>query len=236
MKLVILSALAGLALTLPVARAQEGRQQTVTVTASQIDVDDLRSAPAIYSVIPADFLLVEVNFQSGSRDAEEREQELKTSYDRLIAKAAATNGFELSGGDIGETSAPIESVKFTDVFSLYGNKASFTLTLSIDVAADETFDDVMARAKDFLDSVRPEGRAEAYLGSEQFIGARNMGTRRDALLADIIASVEQLQSQMGAGRVTVSGLESRVVTQPSGPLELEIFIPYEMSSEWTSAN
>jgi hypothetical protein len=31
--------------------------------------------------------------------------------------------------------------------------------------------------------------------------------------------------------VTITGLDSRIITQPSGPLELEIFIPYTLTIE-----
>jgi hypothetical protein len=31
--------------------------------------------------------------------------------------------------------------------------------------------------------------------------------------------------------VVLTGLENRIITQPSGPLELEIFIPYTLTLE-----
>ena len=85
------------------AGAQEERSlQTVTVTASRIDADDLQTAPAVFRRIPADFVLVEVNFQSGSRDVATRKRELETMFTRLKASVSGTAGYELFGGDIGD--------------------------------------------------------------------------------------------------------------------------------------
>ncbi|MEQ9315039.1 MAG: hypothetical protein RLN72_04250, partial [Henriciella sp.] len=140
--------------------------------------------------------------------------------------------FDLLGGEIGEAPAPIDSVLFTDVLANYGTQGSFRLTLSVDTRQGETFDALMKRAQAFIDGVKLQGRAESYLGSEQFIGARNMDRHRQALLQDIAADIANLRGPLGASHVSVSGLESRVVTQPSGPLELEIFIPYTLEADW----
>ena len=118
------------------AGAQEERSlQTVTVAASRIDADDLQAAPAVFRHIPADFVLVEVNFQSGSRDAATRKRELETTFTRLKKSVSGTAGFELFGGDIGESSAPIYTVLFDDIYNNYSNQGQFSLTLSVETKA-----------------------------------------------------------------------------------------------------
>ena len=234
-RILVSAAILGLVLPLS-ATAQEARQQTVVVTGSRLSVDDLRSAPAIYRRIRADFVQVQVICQSGSRDASERRSELEKCFDALVSKAASTDGFSLEGGDIGESSAPIDSVLFGDVYSTYNNQGSFRLTLNVDTREGETFDKLMERAEAFLKSVKLSGRAESYLGTEQYLGARNMGAQRQNLLSDIAEEIQNLRGPLGASAVTATGLESRVVTQPSGPLELEIFIPYTLKVEWGEAD
>jgi hypothetical protein len=64
-------------------------------------------------------------------------------------------------------------------------------------------------------------RAEAYLGDDQFIGARDLTRHRANLVADIASEVKALQASFAPVRVTLTGLESRIITQPSGPLGLE---------------
>ncbi len=213
------------------AQAQESRMQTVTVTASMVDAGDLRAATAIYRRIPADFVLIEVNFQSASRDPGARRSELETMFGRLKKSVAETAGFELSGGEIGESSAPIDTVLFDDIYNVYSNQGHFTLTLSVDTRPGETFDLLMQRATAFLFGIKTAGRSEAYLGDEQYLGVRGTDKHREDLLADIRQEVSKLQNRFQPATVTIGGLESRVVTQPSGPLELEIFIPYTLKVE-----
>lgn len=214
------------------AGAQEVRSlETVTVTASRIDSDSLRTAPAIYRRIPADFVLVEVSFQSGSRDPAARKRELDTMFGRLKKAVSDTAGYDLLGGELGASSAAIDTVLFDDIYADYSGQGHFTLTLSIDTSPGESFDLLMRRAEAFLAKVKTEGRAEAYLGDEQYLGARGTDKHRADLIADITEEVTTLRLAFRPAVVTVTGLESRVVTQPSGPLELEIFIPYTLAIE-----
>ena len=93
------------------------------------------------------------------------------------------------------------------------------------------FEALMKRAKSFVDSINTAGRSEAYLGDNQFIGATDVAKHRADLVADIAAEVTALKTSFAPAKVTLTGLESRIITQPSGPLELEIFIPYTLTVE-----
>lgn len=206
--------------------------ERVIVTANRVEESELRSAPAVYRQIPADFVMVAVTYQSATRDTAERTKELETMFNRLKAKAAKTGGYKLAGGTLGESTADIDTVLFTDVYRTdYNNTGRFTLTLSIDTKPDESFERLMARAQAFISSIEVQGRAEAYLGDDQFIGARDVTKHRADLVADIAAEVKGLQTSFAPAKVTLTGLESRIITQPSGPLELEIFIPYTLTLE-----
>jgi hypothetical protein len=219
------------------AHAQESALlDTVTVTASRIDSGDVQTAPAVFRHIRADFVLVEVNCQSASRDPGTRKAELETMFARLKKAVSSTTGYDLFGGELGESSAPISTVLFDDIYADYSGQGHFTLTLSIDTKPDETFDTLMRRTATFLDGVKIEGRAEAYLGDEQFLGARGTDKHRADLISDIRKEASDLEGVFAPASVTVSGLESRVVTQPSGPLELEIFIPYALKVETGSGS
>ncbi len=217
---------------MPVVPAFAQDMERVIVTANRIDESELRSAPAVYRQIPADFVMVAVTYQSATRDTAERTKELETMFNRLKAKAAKTGGYKLAGGTLGESTADIDTVLFTDVYRTdYNNTGRFTLTLSIDTKPDESFERLMARAQAFISSIEVQGRAEAYLGDDQFIGARDVTKHRADLVADIAAEVKGLQTSFAPAKVTLTGLESRIITQPSGPLELEIFIPYTLTLE-----
>ncbi|MBK8197053.1 MAG: hypothetical protein IPK75_01695 [Acidobacteria bacterium] len=211
--------------------------ERMIVTANRIDDVDMRSAPAVYRQIPADFVLVAVTFQSATRDTAERSKELETMFNRLKAKAAKTDGFSLAGGELGQSTSDIDTVLFTDVYRAdYSGTGRFTLTLNIDTRKDESFERLMARAKTFVEEIQTAGRSEAYLGDDQFIGARDVAKHRADLVADIAAEVKGLQAAFAPASVTLTGLESRIITQPSGPLELEIFIPYTLVLESGNAD
>jgi len=226
-----LAAVAMLAAAPPgLAAAQD--MERVVVTASRIDEDSMRSAPAIYRRIPADFMLVAVSYQSATRDPGERKKELETMFIRLKEKAAKNKGYDLSGGTLGQSTAEIDTVLFTDILQAdYSGTGRFTLTLSVDTKEGEPFDRLMKRAEDFVMTINTAGRAEAYLGDDQFIGARDVTKHRADLLADITAEVRNLQTQLAPAKIILTGIENRIVTQPSGPLELEMFIPYTLTVE-----
>lgn len=216
----------------PAGLAAAQDMERIIVTANRIDDVDMRSAPAVYRQIPADFVLVAVTYQSATRDTAERRKELETMFNRLKAKVAKTDGFSLSGGELGQSTSDIDTVLFTDVYRAdYGGTGRFTLTLNIDTRKDESFERLMTRAKTFVDEIETSGRAEAYLGDDQYIGARDVAKHRADLVADIAAEVKGLQTAFAPASVTLTGLESRIITQPSGPLELEIFIPYTLTLE-----
>lgn len=209
--------------------AAQGMERMM-VTANRVDEHARVRAPAVYRQIPADFVMVTVTYQSGSRDTAERAKELGTMFDRLRDRAAKTQGFSLAGGTLGQSMADIDTVLFTDVYTTdYSGTGRFTLTLSIDTKEGESFEALMKRAKEFVDSIAIAGRAEAYLGDNQFIGARDVTKHRADLVADIATEVASLKTSFAPARVKLTGLESRIITQPSGPLELEIFIPYTLT-------
>jgi hypothetical protein len=231
MRLKALFAAFSLLTAIPAAPALAQDMERIIVTANRIEAEGMRSAPVVYRQIPADFVLVAVTYQSATRDAGERAKELETMFNRLKAKAAKSPGFNLQGGSLGESISDIDTVLFTDVYaSDYSGTGRFTLTLSIDTKPDESFEALMKRAQGFIDSIDAASRAESYLGGEQFIDTRDVAKHRADLVADIAAEVTSLRTAFAQAKVTLTGLESRIITQPSGPLELEIFIPYTLAA------
>jgi hypothetical protein len=219
---------------IPAAPALAQDMERMMVTANRVEEADRRSAPAVYRQIPADFVMVAVTYQSATRDTAERTKELETMFNRLKAKDAKTDGFKLAGGTLGQSIADIDTVLLTDVYTNdYNNTGRFTLTLSVDTKEGESFERLMARAQEFISAIDVQGRAEAYLGDDQFIGARDVTKHRADLINDIASEVSGLKTKFGMGgsKVVLTGLENRIITQPSGPLELEIFIPYTLTLE-----
>ena len=74
---------------------------------------------------------------------------------------------------------------------------------------------------------------EAEMGDLQYIGVTEPRKHREELLRKIADDTRLLQSIFGTPgntpMISLSGLEGRVKTRPSGPLELEMFIPYAIN-------
>ncbi len=216
-------------LATPSALAQ--RLERMVVTSNTIDAENMRQAPAVFRRVQADFIQVGLGCQSGSRDLSERRSELETVFGRVKGAAKTGSGFTLSGGDIGFSASPIDTVLFGDIFSDFGTNGNFNLILAIDTREGETFDQAMARAKGFVEGIDMAGRTECFLGDAQFLGISNANAYRDALLKDIQTEIATLRGLFAPAILTITGLEGRIVTQPSGPLELEIFVPYTLTVE-----
>ena len=227
----VLVSLVFLGMATPVAVAQDARMNSIVVTASKVDTDDIRSLPNVFRRIPADFVLVGVTFQSGTRDAAERRAELKTVFDNALVAARANSEISFTAGEPGESMAPIETVLFEDIYRTgYGStNGSFSLVMSVDTRKGDKFDQVVERGAAFIKAVPLSGRAEGYLDDDQFLGARDTDKHRADLLSDIKAEVVAMKTMFAPSKVQLSGLESRVITQPTGPLELDIFIPYNLT-------
>lgn len=221
--------MAGLCLAMGVAPgfAQETRQESIMVTASMIE-ENAAAIPAISRKVRADFVSVEVSYHSATRDVAQRRAELETMFARLKEAVAKTPGVSLSGGELGYATAPIDTVLFSDVLNTYGEAWSFSLILGVDTQPDETFDQLMERADAFVKGIPAMGRSEAWLGDEQALGARDIDSHRLALLQDISAETSRLQAIFSASELHVGGLESGVVMIPTGPLELQLYVPYTL--------
>ncbi|MEX1250139.1 MAG: hypothetical protein WEA77_02975 [Hyphomonas sp.] len=177
-----------LILAAPAAPVLAQGMERAGVTSNRIVDGVRRSAPAVYRQVPADFVMVAVTYQSGTRDAAERSREPAAMFGRLKTKAAKTDGFSLGGRAPGQSTADIETVLSTDVYTTdYSNSGRFTLTLNTDTRPEESFETLMARATAFITTMDMAGRSQACLGDEQFIGARDVAKHRADLVADIAA-------------------------------------------------
>jgi hypothetical protein len=171
----------------------------------------------------------ELSCQSASRDQGERQRELRATYSAILTAAKSSPGFVVSGGELGYSSIPAETLKFEDVYARGTTLDSFQLILTADTRPEDMFETTFARMEGFIRSLTKLGRVECFLGAEQMIGIRHAQERREALLDDIAAEVAKIQSRFRASDVTISGLEAAVKTLASGPLQVTIYLPYTLS-------
>lgn len=212
------------------ATAQARIQESVVVTAMRIDPDNMSDSaiPNVTLRVPADFVLFEASFINTDLDAKPRKDDLKKAFDTVLNNDRTRDDIELSIGD-SEQAYPIESATFDEIYSPYGQRSTFDLAMRVDVRKGDTYDDVRARAEAFIDSVPEFGRVQSYIDDEQYIGLRNPDRFRPELIAAIAKDVDTMSKAFKASEVTVLGLEKRTITQPTGALSLDVFIPYDLT-------
>ena len=220
-----------MAYSAPLAFSQD-TQDMIVVTGSRIDRSDIAQAstPNVTIKVPADFILTELSYESGTRDPAERKAELNAMFDKVTLAATNTSGISLEAGEVGY-SAPIETVTFPEIYRTgYGSqKSTFQLVLRVEVEPGDEFDNLRVRAEAFTDAIGLVGRTEDVFGDEQYIGIINASRHRETLLQAIHAELQSLKRIFNASSIEISGLGQKVVTQPTGVLELELYIPYSIT-------
>jgi hypothetical protein len=235
-------ALGAAAMLAPPVVAQDGNDMIV-VTASKrqsfdqdnpVDVIGIpQSLPYVSIIAPADFVIFTVTLETGTRSPDEAKRELERTFDALATKVSRAQGVVLEVGLPGDSSE-LETTEAHEAIEYnYGDRASIPLVFKFAVQKDDTFRTVRTRAEKFISEIQLTGRAEAITGDLQYIGVSDPKKHREDLLKKIAADAHNMQTifgsaSTGATAISLTGLEGRVKTRPSGPLEMEIYIPYSI--------
>jgi hypothetical protein len=213
-------------------------RDVVVVTGSMIQSDDeyeeeFGALPYISIVAPADFVIFTVNLESATSAFPDRLRELERSFANLAQQAARAQGVTMEVGRPG-SSAPLETAAASEAIENAGARSRIPVVLKFAIRPGDTFLAVRTRAEAFVDAIQISGRAEATTGSDQYIGVNEPAKHREDLMRKIAADIRLLQEIFTPGpgqpapAMTMTGLASRVKTRPVGPLELEMFVPYNI--------
>lgn len=228
----------GFSLLAAPAVAQDSKAEMVVVTGSMIQSDDeyqeeFGALPYVSIVVPADFVLFTVALETGTTSIDERRRELERTFTALSDRVKRAQGIVLEVGRPGR-SAPLETAAAREAIEYDRERSTINVVLKFALRSGESFSAVRARAESFIDEIPVTGRVEAVPGDEQYIGVSDPRKHREALLRKIAEDTSLLQSIFSAGSakgltgITLTGLGGRVKTRPVGPLELEMFIPYNI--------
>jgi hypothetical protein len=198
----------------------------IVVTGSRIGGYD--AMPAVTIRKPADFLVQQIRLVNDSRSPELRRQEILSTIEAMLKRAAPGKRIALSYGK-----GFLEPVKLDDE-SLQiledqrrADTGSIDLFVKIPLAASDNTKERIAELRAFIRDARLTGRTEIEPLGDIGLSIVNPERYRYDILAKIAEENTRMFSAMGSScRIRLRGLEGRVQWERTDVAELTLFIPY----------
>ena len=236
MKIGILALVVGLLATFDVAaaHAQSAVSEIVVTAERRAGIPQVlqgAEAPHVTLIKRADNLIVSVRVVCDTRDLSQRRDELKQTLANMIRTAADNPQIELGLGTtvIGR----FDATMFDAVIQPDDDKVDTSFAVVVvktHVTAADTFDSATGRIKAFIDKTPKVGRTELLRDDSWSLTIIGPEQYRGAIIAKLADDARATAAAFGAGYgVSVSGLEKPVDWRQSGPLDLALFIPYELT-------
>jgi hypothetical protein len=229
MRQVILGFIAIAALSIVPALAQESDVETVVVTGSRIAGYD-SEAPDVTLTQRADHLITKVQVVCDTRDLDKRKEELRETLRNMIAEAEKTSSISLSVGD--EILVPFTD-RMLDKVIVPDSRADTSdayVVIRTELNKSDTFDGATQRIKDYIERTAKTGRTEILTNQPWNLGLKTPERYRDELIGKIASSTNQTAKLFGANyEVRIVGLQHRIQWYQTGPLDLALYIPYELT-------
>lgn len=224
----ILSAALAICLAMP-AHAQDLQSQEIIVTGSRIDQDDYSDyMPAVGLRRSADFLVQRATIRGDTRDADQREEEIRAMLQRAIERAHR-EGVEIAQGDYIVTRLTAENASELELSRDQrpdSERIDFLIKASL---RESTVRDAQARIDAFIESVPEVGRAQMDKLGEPTLSVVGPDAYREDVIAAVAADARKQANVVGEGyAVELTGLNMPVQWARSGPGEVLLFIPYEL--------
>lgn len=209
--------------------AQDLMRQEIVVTGSRIDQDDYSDyQPAVGLRRTADFLVQQVTIRGDTRDADQREAEIRAMLKRAI-EAGARGGVELAQGSYivtQLTSANAGELELQNDRRPDSQRIDFLLKAPL---ADTSVEQAQARIRSFIKSVPEVGRAQMDEMGDPTLSVVGPDSYREQIIAKVAEDARKQAQVLGDGyAVELVGLNMPVQWSRSGPGEVLLFIPYEM--------
>lgn len=235
MKMLRIAAVAALIATPVVAQDASNAvgMDEIIVTGSRAIEWDPDDIPVIQLERRADNLIVAVRVVNDTRDAPGRRDEITRTL-RAMARAAASRvDIDLSIEDDGTLVPLTEDMVSTLTLGMDPGRSDTSvasLVVKTPIREGDTLDAASERIEAFVEGIDPVGRSLADVVGDWQLSVVNPAQYRAPVLAAIAADARTTAATFGEGyAVQVEGMSNRVTWRQSGPLELALFIPYDMT-------
>lgn len=205
----------------------------IIVTGSRAIEWDPDEVPVIQLERRADNLIVAVRVVNDTRDAPGRRDEITRTLRAMARAAAGREDIDLSIEDDGTLVPLTEDMVSTLTLGMDPGRSDTSvasLVVKTPIRAGDTLDAASERIEAFLEGINPVGRSLADISGDWQLSVINPAQYRAAILAAIAADARTTSATFGEGyAVQVEGMSNRVTWRQSGPLDLALFIPYDMT-------
>ena len=209
-----------------------GEVDEIVVTGSRLAGWGPEEVPQVRLTRRADNLVIQVQVICDTRDPAQRRAELLETLRNMARAAAGRDDIDLStGSDIlssfDETMAGGLTI---GVDRTRADTSVVTLTIKTPVRADDTLDAATTRIERFVAQAPKAGRTEILMAGDWELTLVGPDRYRGEILTAIASDARRTADAFGDRyAVQVEGLEHRVTWTQSGPLDLSLFIPYQLT-------
>ncbi|WP_372707180.1 hypothetical protein [Brevundimonas sp.] len=217
----------------PASAQDEPQVEEIVVTGSRAIEWDPDEVPAIQLERRADNLVVAVRVVNDTRDAPGRRNEITQTLRAMARAAAGRADIDLSVEDDGTLVPLNEDMIATLTLGVDAGRSDTSvasLIVKTPIRPGDTLDSASERIEAFVKGINSVGRSEADVGGDWQLTVIDPAQYRAPILAAIAADACSTAAAFGEGyAIEVEGMSNRVTWRQSGPLDLALFIPYEMS-------
>jgi len=176
---------------------------------------------------------VAVRVVNDTRDAAGRRDEITRTLRAMARAAVARADIELSIEDDGALVPLTQDMVSTLTLGIDPGRSDTSvasLVVKTPIRPGDTLDAASDRIEDFVGDIRPVGRSLANIRGDWQLSVINPAQYRAPILAAIAADARATAAVFGEGyAVQIEGMSNRVTWRQSGPLDLALFIPYDMT-------
>ena len=188
-------------------------------------------APHVVLARRADNLITTVRVVCDTRDPTRRVNELKATLRNMIRGQNGEIELGVRQGTIGRfDETMLDKVIAPDSSATDTSEA--TVVIKTHITAADTFNSATARITRYIDQTAKEGRTEILRDQDWDLTLINPEQYRGAIIARVAADAHEAAGAFGPGySARVDGLQQKVDWRQSGPLDLALFIPYQLIVE-----